>query len=66
MQTRIERQRTQPRWTRAQHPTPVAAHLAQDDKLLLVDARDRGPRADVGQLLGEGVCALAAAALTDS
>jgi hypothetical protein len=52
MQTRIDRQRTHPRSPRPQHPPPVASHPAQDRKLLLVQAGDRGPRTDVGHLLG--------------
>ena len=53
MQTRIDRQRTQPRSPRAQHPTPAVAYPAQDGELLLVQAADRGRRTDVAQRLRE-------------
>jgi hypothetical protein len=66
VQTGVDRQRTQPHLPRAKHPTPVVAHLAQDDELLLVEAGDRGPRANVGQRLGERPLALTAAGLSDS
>jgi hypothetical protein len=66
MQARIDRQHTDPCLPRAERLAPVAADLAQDGELLLVEPGDRGRRTDVGRTVGGDAFALAGALFTTS